>query len=250
MRRVLLVIVALLASPLASAQQKNACANTLGRGWPVAGQNWGAAVEQLFSVGLTESPALSLTRLPEKDIESGLMLIPSAAGIASGDDWTLRYVEADKRVHYWKGNDLVLRVEQEPEIQDVPIPADVATELLDVWYRALSVASPVGAPAMFDDTEAWTFAIGSLRASGPPPRCGAFAKMREQVELLIEASDEGEEKRKRRWEQLQALTDELSAMLAADFPTVDKDLDWGDNWTNPDAPKDSPPTESDTPSRP
>lgn len=249
MRRVLLLIVALLASPLASAQ-KNSCANTLGRGWPLAGQNWGAAVEQLFSVGLTEPPALSLTRLPEKDNESGLMLIPSAAGIASGDDWTLRYVEADKRVRYWKGDNLVLRVEQEPEINDVPIPADVATELLDVWYRALSVASPVGAPAMFDDTEAWTFAIGSLRASGPPPRCGAFAKMREQVELLIEASDERAGKRERRWEQLQALTDELSATLAADFPTVAKDLDWGDDWTNPDAPKDTASTGSANPPKP
>ena len=249
MRRVLILTAALLASPLASAQ-KNSCANTLGRGWPLAGQNWGAAVEQLFSAGLAEPPALSLTRLPEKANESGVMLIPSAAGIAAGDDWTLRYVESDKRVRYWQGNNLVLRVEQEPEINDVPIPAAVATELLDVWYRALSVASPVGAPAMFDDTEAWTFAIGSLRASGPPPRCGAFAKMREQVELLIEASDERAAKRERRWEQLQTSIDELSAMLAADFPANAKDPGWGDDWTNPDAPKDTASTEPANPPKP
>ena len=42
----------------------------------------------------------------------------------------------------------------------------------------------------------------TARIGGTVPGCGAGEELWEQVELLIEATDDGDERRLRRWEQI------------------------------------------------
>ncbi|HEY0661828.1 MAG TPA: hypothetical protein VGD21_10990 [Lysobacter sp.] len=210
----LLLVLSLLAAPLAHADDE--CRLTLGRGWPPATENYGTAVEKLFANGA--APALALTRLPTTGTESGLLLIPG-----SGDgDWTLRSVQADQRVHYWAGAELQLRVDQEPEVNEAPIPAAVALRLVADWRKALGAAVPEDQPAQFSEDETWLFVVAdprrpgqTLRVSGTQPGCEIGERLREQIDLLIEASDEGETKRERRWRQLERSLDELRRALPA-----------------------------------
>jgi len=192
---------ALLFAPMVHAQ--DACRLELGRGWPPATENYGSAVEKLFAGDA--APALRLTRLPPAGQESGLLLIPGSAG----SDWTLRRVRADKRVHYWSDSRLELRVEQQPDIAEAPIPAALAQRLVAEWRDALGRAVPADQPAQFSEEETWLFAIGDLRVSGKQPGCEIGGHLLEQIDLLAEASDEGLQKRERRWRQLERSLDEL-----------------------------------------
>ena len=215
MRRasMMLLLATVFAAPLARADEE-ACKVGLGRGWPPATENYGTAVEQMVA-GPVRAP-LSFTLLPAgMAAESGLALLPGATETA---DWKLRYVEADKRVRVWVVDHLELRTEQTPEIHEVSMPATVATRLLTEWMHALAVAAPSGTPAPFGEEDTWVFVAGDLRASGLQPDCELGEQLRDQIDLLIEASDEDAEKRQKRWRQLGEQLDRMRQTV--DGPTA------------------------------
>jgi hypothetical protein len=199
------ILLAALASGPATARQ---CETQLGRGWPPGTANYGAAVERLFD-GQT-SPALTLVWLPGNGKETGLALLPGAEGQA----WTLRYSQADERVYQWSGNALQLKVEQTPQQASAPIPAGLAQRLLQSWGEALRQAAPETAAAKFHEGDQLTVTIEGERFSGPVSECGPLEQILAQAGLLIEASDEKESKRERRWAQIEASLQELQRSLA------------------------------------
>ncbi|GAB3380509.1 hypothetical protein [Lysobacter fragariae] len=216
--RSLLLLGALVVAPIAHAKD-DACRIDLGRGWPPATENYGVAVEKLFKG--ESQPVWSFTLLPKTGAESGLMLIPGV----DGGDWTLRHAEADERVHHWGASQLELRTQQAPDLLEVPIPAAVATRVIDTWQRALAAAAPSGQQAPFSETDTWLFVAGDLRVSGLRPDCELGELMREQIDLLTEASDEGAEKRERRWVQLGQSLDRMQqaadTLAARTQPMID-----------------------------
>lgn len=198
---------ALLATPL-MAHAKDECRLDLGRGWPPATASYGSAVERLFAADAR--PALTLTRLPTYGAESGLLLIP-----AEGEgDWTLRYSQADQRVSNWSGGSLQLRIDQQPDVAEVPMPAALARRVVAEWRAALAALVPQETAASFHEADTSLFVVDGLRVSGIEPGCGPAALMMEQAELLIEAVDEGEKKRMRRWVELEQSLDQLKQSLA------------------------------------
>ena len=195
------------------AHAADACAVDLGRGWPPATENYGTAVEQLFFGGA--KPVLSLTRLPARSVESGVQLI---AGEGEGD-WRLRFTEADERVEVWSSGKRELRVGQQPDVVEVPMPAALARRVVTDWQRALSTQVPADRAAQFHEGEVLLFVVGEsatgepLRVSGLQPACGPTAELMEQLGLLIEATDDSDEKRFKRWRKLEESLDELESQL-------------------------------------
>jgi hypothetical protein len=206
--RATFLVAALLLAPAAHADDEQ-CRLALGRGWPPATENYGKAVEQLF--GGDSQPALSFTLLPKLGVESGVLLIADP----NGGDWTLRRAVADERVHYWSATRLELRTTQTPDVDDASIPAAVATRLVDEWRHALSIAAPEDSTAPFSEEDTWLFVAGDLRVSGLKPTCELGELLREQIDLLVEASDEGDEKRQKRWRQLGESLDRMRGVLDA-----------------------------------
>jgi hypothetical protein len=203
----------LVAAPIARAQ--DACKVDLGRGWPPATENYGTAVEQLFFAGA--KPVLSLTRLPARSVESGVQLF---AGEGEGD-WRLRFTEADERVEVWSGGKRELRVGQQPDVVEVPMPAALARRVVADWQRALGTQVPGDRAAAFHEGEVLLFVVNDaasdgqpLRVSGPQPGCGPVAELMDQVGLMIEATDDSDEKRFKRWRELEESLDQLEQTLA------------------------------------
>jgi hypothetical protein len=95
------------------------------------------------------------------------------------------------------------------------MPANVATRLVDDWRRALAIAAPKGSTAPFSEDDSWLFVAGNLRVSGLKPACELGEQLRQQIDLLIEASDEGPEKREKRWRQLGESLDRMRSTLDA-----------------------------------
>lgn len=187
------------------------CSVNIGRGWPPAKSNYGVAVEQLF--GGDAQPALSLVTLPARGVESGLSLLPAESG-----DWTLRYSRAEQRVYSWvdggaRGG-VQLRTEQQPETYEIPIPASLATRLVNGWSAALGQMTPAGRDAPLLDGEVLSFVVNGVRYSGVRPGCGAGELMMRQASLLIEASEGKEKKREKRWNEIEESLDELQQTLA------------------------------------
>ena len=202
-----------LAMPSAQAAD-GVCKLDLGRGWPPATENYGHAVEQLFFAGA--KPTLSLTRLPARSVESGLQLF---AGEGEGD-WRLRYTEADERVDVWSAGKRELRVAQQPDVVEVPMPAALARRVLADWQRVLTEQVPADRAAEFHDGEVLLFVVDdaasgqSFRVSGLVPGCGPAAALMKQMGLMIEATDSSDEKRFKRWRELEESLDELESTLA------------------------------------
>ena len=211
--RVALLVAALVFAPVAHADD-DTCKLALGRGWPPATENYGSAVEKLFAG--EQQPAWSFTLLPKMGAESGVLLIANP----DGGDWTLRRAVADQRVHYWSAAKLELRTQQEPEIDEASIPAEVAARFIEDWRTALSTAVPDGSTAPFSEGDTWLFVAGDLRVSGLEPTCELGKFMREQIDLLIEASDEGDEKREKRWRQLGESLDRMRDALGTTAATA------------------------------
>lgn len=203
--RALWLLAALVLAPLAQAQQ--AC--PLGRGWPPATENYGTVVENLL--GSNAPAAWRVTRLPVNGKESGLILFPGV----NGGDWKLRYAKVAERVHAWGPVQLELRTSKAPELREVPMPADVATRLLEGWRGVLDKAAPAGSEAPFGGDDTWLFVAGDLRVSGLTPKCALGELMIEQLDLLVEATDEGPEKRQKRWRQVEQLLDRMEGVADA-----------------------------------
>lgn len=199
-----------------AAQAEDGCRIALGRGWPAATENYGTAVEQLFAAGT--SPRLAFTLLPRTGEESGVLLIPGA----EREDWTLRRAVADERVHQWRATQLELRTGQTPEFEEAPMPEPVATRLVAEWRRALAAAAPEGSTAPFGEDDTWLFVVAApdgagepLRVSGLRPGCELGELLQDQIDLLIEASEEGPEKREKRWRQLGESLDRMREAVDA-----------------------------------
>lgn len=194
-------------APLAHADE---CRVDLGRGWPPATENYGAAVEKLFAGDA--QPMLAFTRLPGYGAESGLQLI---RGEGEGD-WTLRYSEADERVRNWNSGSLQLQVNQQPDMAEVPMPSALAARVVADWQRALATLAPEGTTAAFHEADVALFVVDGLRVSGLAPGCGPGELLMAQLELMIEATDDGENKRAKRWRKLEQSLDELEQALVGD----------------------------------
>ncbi|WP_310093654.1 hypothetical protein [Pseudoxanthomonas sacheonensis] len=184
------------------------CPAQLGRGWPPGTANYGGAVERLFDG--QASPALSLVWLPRSGKETGLALLPGSEGMA----WALRYSEADERVYHWGRDALELKTEQTPRQSTVPIPAALAQRLMKVWGDSLRQAVPEAAAATFHEGDVLSAVVDGVRFSGPVSECGPLEQILEQAGLLIEASDEKESKRERRWAEIDASLQTLQQSLA------------------------------------
>ena len=213
MIRAALLVAALVFAPLAHADD-DGCKLALGRGWPPATEKYGSAVVTLFAG--EQQPAWSFTLLPKMGAESGVLLIANP----DGGDWTLRHAVADQRVHYWSATRLELRTEQTPDVDEARIPAEVATRFIEDWRKVLSTAAPEGSTAPFSEGDTWLFVAGDLRVSGLEPTCELGKLMREQIDLLIEASDEGDEKRQKRWRQLGESLDRMRDALGTNAATA------------------------------
>lgn len=199
-----------LAAPFAQAADH--CVSTLGRGWPPATENHGSAVEQLLAA--KTEPRLTLTYLPTRGTESGLLLI---AGVGASD-WTLRHATPNERVAVWNSGRasgaLQLRVDQKVDNEEAPIPAALAQRVVAAWKRALASAAPQDKPAEFQDKDQLLFVVDGLRVSGVRPDCGVGETLMRQASLLTEAANESASKRERRWRQLGESLDELDKQLA------------------------------------
>ena len=209
--RAWLLPLALLAMPVAQAAE---CELQLGHGWPPATENHGSAVETLLAADA--DPALRLTWLPLRGAESALMLLQPG----DGGDWTLRYARPPDRVDQWDtsggGMKRVLVTDQQPEVLEVPMPAALATRLVDGWQRTLQAGVPADRAAAFHDDEVLSFVVGGERFSGLEPDCGSGELLVEQAEDLIKTADEDDaEDRVERWQDLQRSLDELDEELAA-----------------------------------
>ena len=68
--------------------------------------------------------------------------------------------------------------------------------LLQPWHDLVKLARK---GFVLSRTTTWVFVAGELRVSGQEPGCELGERLRDQVDLLIEASDEGANKRERRW---------------------------------------------------
>ncbi|MGH8085708.1 MAG: hypothetical protein ACREPV_10585 [Lysobacter sp.] len=206
-----MLALALSAAPLAHADE---CMLQLGHGWPPATENHGSAVEQLL-IG-DAGPVLSLTWLPKRGTEQTLMLLRPA----DGGDWTLRHAEPPERIDSQDtsggGFKRILRVDQQPELREVPMPATLAARVLDSWQRALQAGVPADRVASFHDDELLLFVIEGERISGLEPGCGAGEVLMEQAEQLIEAADEEDaEDRIDHWQDMDRSLNELYEALAA-----------------------------------
>lgn len=210
---VLACIVALLAAPLAQAQIFTEQCN-LGRSWPT---EYETAVENLFAGDKTV--AWHVTLLPASGKERGLYLFSAP----DGADWTLRYAEADQRVHYWGASRLELRTNQVPDTREVPMPAALARRMMESWRRVVGTLAPAGSKPAFNDTDTWLFVIAesapgagdALRASGAKPECKLGHHLLDHVDVLLDATKDGDRKRERRWETLTEQLDRLDADLSA-----------------------------------
>jgi hypothetical protein len=85
--------------------------------------------------------------------------------------------------------------------------------LVDEWRHALSLAAPEGSAAPFSEDDTWLFVAGDLRVGGLKPSCELGGLLHDQIDLLVEASDEGDEKRQKRWRQLGESLDRMRGVL-------------------------------------
>lgn len=210
---VLACALALLAAPLAQAQMFGAECK-LGRSWPT---EYETAVENLLAGD--KAVAWHVTLLPASGKERGLYLFSAP----DGADWTLRYAEADQRVHYWGASRLELRTDQVPDTREVPMPAALARRMMESWRRVVGTLAPAGSKPAFNDTDTWLFVMAesapgagdALRASGAKPECKLGRHLLDHVDVLLDATKDGDRKRERRWETLTEQLDRLDADLSA-----------------------------------
>lgn len=199
----LAALLAVLATPALAARQ---CEPVVGAGWPPAVGNYGEAAAQLLG-GVAEE-GLSLLLLPARGEESQVQLRRDAG---SGQ-WSVVAGLADKRIYNWNsGNSragVSLRLDQQPEFAQAPLPEALAQRLLGVWTAALA-SSEVAASAPVTDGEAVSFTINGERYSGLRPGCGQLEALLEQAALLTELAHSKDKKYGKRYEAIERALDKM-----------------------------------------
>lgn len=209
-RALLATLLALAATPALAASQ---CAAVVGEGWPPAVANYGDAAAQLLG-GVSEE-GLSLLLLPARGQESQVQLRREPG---SGQ-WTVVAGLADKRIYSWNSGSsragVNLRLDQQPEFAQAPLPDALAQRLLSAWAAALS-SPEVAARAPVTDGEVVSFTINGARYSGLRPGCGQLEALLDQAALLVELAHSKDKKHEKRYADIERALDKMHDRFSGD----------------------------------
>lgn len=194
--------------PLAQAAT---CNVDMGQGWPVAMGNYGQGAAELL--GGVHGQGLALLLLPRRGEESQLVLAPDADG-----QWMVRHARAQRRIHYISNDSrtfgVQLRFDQEPDIDQAPIPESLALRVIDRWQAALANAGMAERAPMMDNEQVVSVAINGQRYSGRTPACGPLYRLLDSSVLLQELAASKEKKHERRHEAIAKALDKYDERLA------------------------------------
>jgi hypothetical protein len=209
-RALLAILLALAAAPALAASQ---CAAVVGEGWPPAVANYGDAAAQLL--GGVSGEGLSLLLLPARGQESQVQLRREP----DSGQWTVVAGLADKRIYSWNSGTsragVNLRLDQQPEFAQAPLPDALAQRLLSVWAVALS-SSEVAARAPVTDGEVVSFTINGARYSGLRPGCGQLEALLDQAALLVELAHSKDKKHEKRYANIERALDKMHDRFSGD----------------------------------
>ncbi len=208
--RILLAGCLLAAAPLALAQAP-VCRADMGAGWPAATSNYGDATVNLL--GGAPAQGLSWLVLPKRGEEHQLTLAPDAQG-----QWWVIRGRADQRIHYISNDrnsfGVQLRLDQEPEIDRAPIPAELAQRIVAHWERVLpDVQMAERAPVMGEE-DIFSLLINGQRYSGRQPGCSLLSRLLDQRALLEELAGSKEKRHEKRYEAIGRALDKYDEHLA------------------------------------
>lgn len=205
--------VALLALATAPALAASQCVGTVGEGWPPAVANYGEAAAQLLG-GVNEE-GLSLLLLPARGPESQVQLRREPG---SGQ-WVVVAGLADKRIYSWNSGSsragVNLRLDQQPELVQAPVPDALAQRLLQVWAAALA-SSEVAPRAPVTDGEVVSFTLNGARYSGVRPGCGRLEALLDQAALLVELAHSKDKKHEKRYADIERALDKMHDRFSGD----------------------------------
>ncbi|KRG41352.1 hypothetical protein ARC78_11420 [Stenotrophomonas pictorum JCM 9942] len=209
-RLLLATLLALTTAPVLAASQ---CAAVVGEGWPPAVANYGDAAAQLLG-GVTEE-GLSLLSLPARGPESQVQLRREPG---SGQ-WVVVAGLADKRIYSWNSGSsragVNLRLDQQPELAQAPVPDALAQRLLQVWAAALA-SSEVAPRAPVTDGEVVSFTLNGARYSGLRPGCGRLEALLDQAALLVELAHSKDKKHEKRYADIERALDKMHDRFSGD----------------------------------
>jgi len=188
-----------------------ACTVDMGRGWPAATGNYGEGAATLL--GGVHEQGIAWLSLPRRGEESQLVLAPDADG-----QWWVSRARADRRIHHTSNNynhfGVELRLDQEPEIERAPIPAELALRVVDRWQRALSTAGLAEQAPLMEDEDVLSIQIAGQRVSGRAPGCGVLPRLLGQRALLEELAGSKEKKHEKRYEAIGRALDKYDERIA------------------------------------
>lgn len=200
--------VALAMAPLLPAA---ACTVNMGAGWPVATGNYGEGAANLL--GGVHEQGIAWLLLPRRGAESQLVLAPDADG-----QWWVSRARADQRIHHTSRDSshfgVQLRLDQQPEIERAPIPAELALRLVDRWERALAAAGLAEQAPLMEDEDMLSIQLSGQRYSGRAPSCGGLPRLLGQRVLLEELVGSKEKKHEKRYEAISRALDKYDERVA------------------------------------
>ena len=206
-----LSVAALALLALAPLSQARACVVNMGHGWPAATGNYGEGAASLL--GGVHEQGIAWLSLPRRGEESQLVLAPDADG-----QWWVTHARADERIHHISNSlthyGVQLRLEQQPEIERAPIPAELAARLLERWQQALAAAAPASSAPLMENEDVLSILIDGQRYSGRAPACGAIARLIGQGDLLRELAGSKEKKHEKRYEKISEALDKYDERVA------------------------------------
>lgn len=210
MRALVALAAALLlaASPQAAA---STCPLEMGPGWPAATGNYGEGTVNLL--GGNHQAGISWLSLPRRGVESQLVLAPDEQG-----QWWVTSARADRRIHHTSNSrtnyGVELRLDQEPEIDRAPIPAELATRLIAHWQRALSLAQMAERAPVMGEEDIFSLQLDGQRFSGRTPECSLLVRLLDQRSLLEELATSKEKKHEKRYEAIGRALDKYDERIA------------------------------------
>lgn len=206
--RALATAAALATAPLLPAM---ACSVNMGAGWPVATGNYGEGAASLL--GGVHEQGIAWLLLPRRGVESQLVLAPDADG-----QWWVSRARADQRIYHTSRAashfGVQLRLDQQPQIERAPIPAELAQRLVDRWERAVAVAGMAGQAPLMEDEDILSIQLSGQRYSGRAPSCGGLPRLLGQRALLEELVDSKEKKHEKRYEAISRALDKYDERVA------------------------------------